>query len=105
MLAWLGTSLIMFGVGPLTAIRLVSGVSRSRDACDDGFGRISPGRGSGLGAAVVVVSGVAWEGGFHTTPDSLRAGPGVPDAEFDAFIPTHQEVQTWYAAWSGAGAG
>jgi hypothetical protein len=46
--------------------------------------------------------GVAWEGSFHTTPDSLRAGFGLPDAEFDAFIASHPEVQAWYATWYGA---
>lgn len=43
--------------------------------------------------------GIAWEGGFYTTPDLLRAGLGGSDAQFDAFVAAHPEVQAWYAAW------
>ena len=42
--------------------------------------------------------GVAWEGGFYTDPDALRAGLGLSDERFDAFVGAHPEVQAWYAA-------
>jgi hypothetical protein len=32
----------------------------------------------------------------------LRAGLGLPDPEFDAFIARHPEVGAWSAAWYGA---
>jgi 4-amino-4-deoxy-L-arabinose transferase-like glycosyltransferase len=47
----------------------------------------------------LLARGVVWEGRFYTTPDALRAGLGLPDSEFDAFIASHPEVGAWYAAW------
>jgi 4-amino-4-deoxy-L-arabinose transferase-like glycosyltransferase len=45
--------------------------------------------------------GVAWNGRFYTDPEALRAGLGLPDAQFDAFVASHPEVQAWYAAALG----
>jgi 4-amino-4-deoxy-L-arabinose transferase-like glycosyltransferase len=39
--------------------------------------------------------GVVWNGGFHSTPEALRAAIGT-DAEFDAFVASHPEVDAWY---------
>jgi 4-amino-4-deoxy-L-arabinose transferase-like glycosyltransferase len=41
--------------------------------------------------------GVAWDGRFYADPDALRAGLGLPDEQFDAFVASHPEVQAWYA--------
>lgn len=46
-------------------------------------------------------SGVEVDGTFYRTPDALRAGLGLPDAEFDAFIAARPEIQRWYRAWFG----
>lgn len=50
----------------------------------------------------LLARGVDWEGSFYATPDDLRAGLDLPDAEFDAFLASHPEVQAWYRAWLGA---
>ena len=47
----------------------------------------------------LLARGVVWEGRFYSSPDALRAGLGLPDPEFDAFIASHPEVGAWYAAW------
>jgi 4-amino-4-deoxy-L-arabinose transferase-like glycosyltransferase len=41
--------------------------------------------------------GVAWDGRFYPDPDALRAGLGLPDEQFDAFVASHPEVSAWYA--------
>jgi 4-amino-4-deoxy-L-arabinose transferase-like glycosyltransferase len=46
-------------------------------------------------------SGVEVDGRFFATPDELRAGLALPDAEFDAFIAARPEIQRWYRAWFG----
>ena len=46
-------------------------------------------------------SGIELDGRFYATPEALRAGLGLPDAEFDAFIAARPEIQRWYRAWYG----
>jgi len=50
----------------------------------------------------LLVRGPVWEGRFYSTPDDLRAGLGLPDPKFDAFLASHPEVLAWYRAWYGA---
>lgn len=47
------------------------------------------------------VRGPVWNGRFYRTPDDLRAGLGLPDAEFEAFLRSHPEVDAWRRSWSG----
>jgi 4-amino-4-deoxy-L-arabinose transferase-like glycosyltransferase len=46
-------------------------------------------------------SGAEVNGRFYGTPDALRAGLSLPDAEFDAFIAARPEIRRWYLAWYG----
>jgi hypothetical protein len=40
--------------------------------------------------------GVRWRDSFYRTPDELRAGLGLPDAEFDRFLQEHPAIKAWY---------
>jgi len=42
--------------------------------------------------------GVQWQGQMYVTPDDLRAGLGLPDADFDRFIAAHPDIGAWYRA-------
>ena len=42
--------------------------------------------------------GVQWQGRTYVTPDELRAGLGLPDADFDRFIAAHPDIGAWYRA-------
>ena len=42
--------------------------------------------------------GVSWNGHFYATPDELRQGLGLPDADFDRFIAEHPDIGAWYKA-------
>ena len=42
--------------------------------------------------------GVRWQGHTYMTPDELRAGLGLPDADFDRFIAAHPDIGAWYRA-------
>ncbi len=42
--------------------------------------------------------GVQWQGRTYMTPDELRAGLGLPDADFDRFIAAHPDIAAWYRA-------
>jgi len=42
--------------------------------------------------------GVQWQGQTYVTPDELRAGLGLPDADFDRFIAAHPDIGAWYRA-------
>jgi 4-amino-4-deoxy-L-arabinose transferase-like glycosyltransferase len=42
--------------------------------------------------------GVRWGKSFYRTPDELRAGLGLPDAEFDRFLQEHPPIKAWYDA-------
>lgn len=46
-------------------------------------------------------SGAEVDGRFYGTPEALRVGLGLPDAEFDAFIAVRPEIRRWYLAWYG----
>jgi hypothetical protein len=41
---------------------------------------------------------VHWRNSFYRTPDELRAGLGLPDAEFDQFLQEHPAIKAWYEA-------
>jgi len=47
--------------------------------------------------------GVWWHGAFYRTPDELRAGLGLPDAEFDQFLEDHPPIKAWYEAAANRG--
>ena len=44
--------------------------------------------------------GMIWKGRFYTSPQSLRAGLGLPDAAFDRFVAAHTQIRSWYVAVS-----
>jgi 4-amino-4-deoxy-L-arabinose transferase-like glycosyltransferase len=47
--------------------------------------------------------GVAWHNAFYRTPAELRAGLGLPDAQFDQFLREHPSIKAWYDAASAGG--
>lgn len=49
----------------------------------------------------LLVRGPVWEGRFYPTPQSLREGLDLSDAEFEAFLRKHPEVAAWSRASSG----
>jgi hypothetical protein len=51
--------------------------------------------------AVLYEIGVEVDGRSYATPDDLRAGLRLPDAEFDAFVAARPEVHRWYRGWFG----
>jgi hypothetical protein len=51
--------------------------------------------------ATLYESGVELEGRFFASPDALRGGLALSDADFDAFIAARPAIRRWYRAWFG----
>jgi 4-amino-4-deoxy-L-arabinose transferase-like glycosyltransferase len=50
---------------------------------------------------VLYQRGVRWNGHFYATPEELRQGLALPDADFDRFVAAHPEIGAWYRATAG----
>jgi 4-amino-4-deoxy-L-arabinose transferase-like glycosyltransferase len=58
-------------------------------------------RARGGATATLYESGVEHEGRFFASPDALRGGLALSDADFDAFIAARPAIRRWYRAWFG----
>jgi 4-amino-4-deoxy-L-arabinose transferase-like glycosyltransferase len=69
-----------------------------------GYGTLRPAwtfkRPAGGTPLVLYQRGIAWKGRFYGSPQSLRAGLGLTDSQFDQFIAAHPDIGAWYIAVS-----